>query len=79
MGRKSSHSVWLLGCLFSFLSLQKQSGLWGSLMIFSGMIGAVVGGLLIDYFKLFKDVAVGAYSAAIFAFIWFYEVCMYVR
>ncbi len=43
-------------------------------MIFSGMLGAVVGGLILDYTKLFKEVAVVAYFLAILAFIWFYEV-----
>ena len=43
-------------------------------MIFAGMIGAVVGGLVLDYSKLFKEVAVVSYSLAIVSFIWFYEV-----
>ncbi len=43
-------------------------------MIFSGMIGAVVGGLILDYSKRFKEVAVVSYSLAILSFIWFYEV-----
>lgn len=53
---------------------QKESGLWGSLMIFCGMLGALIGGLILDYSKLFKEVAILSYSFAIFAFIWFYEV-----
>ena len=54
--------------------LQKATGLWGSLMIFSGMIGAFLAGLVIDFTKAFKEVAVVSYSLAILAFIWFYEV-----
>lgn len=54
--------------------LQKESGLWGALMIFSGMIGATLGGIILDFSKLFKEVAVVSYSLAILSFIWFYEV-----
>lgn len=43
-------------------------------MIFSGMVGAVLAGLVLDYTKLFKEVAVVAYTLAILSFIWFYEV-----
>ena len=43
-------------------------------MIFLGMLGAVVGGLILDYSKLFKEFAVLSYTMAIFSFIWFYEV-----
>ncbi len=52
----------------------RDSGLWGALMIFSGLVGATCGGLLIDYFKLFKEVAVISFSAALLCLTWFLEV-----
>jgi uncharacterized membrane protein YeaQ/YmgE (transglycosylase-associated protein family) len=58
---------------------QKESGLWGSLMIFCGMIGALIGGLILDYTKLFKEFAILSYFMAILSFIWFYEVSSWVR
>lgn len=45
-------------------------------MIFSGLIGATCGGLIIDYLKLFKDVAVVSFSAALLCLVWFVEVSM---
>lgn len=44
-------------------------------MIFVGMIGAVVSSVVLDYSKLFKEVAVVSYSFSVLSFIWFYEVC----
>lgn len=44
-------------------------------MIFSGLVGATCGGLIIDYFKLFKEVAVVSFSLALLCLIWFLQVC----
>ena len=52
----------------------RASGLWGALMIFSGLVGATCGGLLIDYFKLYKEVAVVSLSVALLCLAWFLEV-----
>lgn len=52
----------------------KESGLWGSLMIFCGMVGATIAGLLIDYTKKFKEITVISLSMAILCYIWFMEV-----
>ncbi len=38
------------------------------------MIGATLGGIVLDYTKRFKEVAVVAYSLATLSLIWFYEV-----
>ena len=54
--------------------VQMETGLWGSLMIFSGMVGALLAGFLLDHTKLFKEVTVMSYSMAILCIIWFYEV-----
>ena len=43
-------------------------------MIFSGMLGAFIASLVLDYTKLFKEVAVVTYGCAIFSMVWFYEV-----
>ena len=43
-------------------------------MIFCGMVGALFAGLILDYTKFFKGVAVTTYALAILSFIWFYEV-----
>ena len=56
------------------LLFQRQSGLWGALAIFSGLVGATCGGLLIDFFKLFKEVAVVSLSLAMLCLIWFIQV-----
>ena len=61
-------------CLPSPFALQKDAGLWGALMIFCGMAGATIAGLVIDYTKWYKDVAVVSLTMAILCFIWFYEV-----
>lgn len=53
---------------------QRQSGLWGSLMIFCGLVGATLAGLLIDFTKKFKEVAVCSLSLALLCLIWFTEV-----
>ena len=54
---------------------QTDAGLWGALMIFCGLVGATLAGLLIDYTKLFKDIAVVSLGFALLSFIWFTEVC----
>jgi len=51
-----------------------ETGLWGSIMIFSGMVGALLAGFLLDYTKLFKEVAVVSYAMATICIVWFYEV-----
>ena len=58
--------------------LQKESGLWGSLMIFCGLVGATIAGLLIDHTKKFKEITVATLTMAILCLIWFMEVstCM---
>ena len=43
-------------------------------MIFCGLLGATCGGLIIDHFKLFKEVAVVSFSLALLCLIWFVEV-----
>ena len=43
-------------------------------MIFCGLIGATCAGFIIDYFKIFKEVAVVSFSLAILSMIWFVEV-----
>ena len=43
-------------------------------MIFCGMVGATIAGLLIDYTKKFKEIAVVSFSVAILCLIWFMEV-----
>ena len=39
-----------------------------------GLVGAVIGGLILDYTKLFKEVAVVCMGSAILCLIWFAEV-----
>ena len=63
-----------LSLSLSFLLSQKESGLWGSLMIFCGLVGATIAGLLIDYTKKFKEITVVTLSLAILCLIWFTEV-----
>ena len=43
-------------------------------MIFAGLIGATIAGLIIDYTKKYKEVAVVTLSIALLCFIWFTEV-----
>lgn len=43
-------------------------------MIFCGLIGATIAGLLIDYTKRFKEITVVSLSMAILCLIWFMEV-----
>ncbi len=43
-------------------------------MIFSGLVGATGAGLILDYFKLFKEVAVVFLSLGMLSFVWFLEV-----
>lgn len=52
----------------------EDSGLWGALMVFCGLIGATIAGLVIDFTKLFKEVAVVALGFALLCFVWFFEV-----
>jgi len=56
---------------------QKDAGLWGALMIFLGLVGATIAGLIIDYTKKFKEVAVISLTMAILCLIWFMEVSGY--
>lgn len=42
-------------------------------MVFSGLVGATCAGLIIDFFKLFKEVAVISFSLAMLCLIWFIE------
>lgn len=42
-------------------------------MVFSGLVGATCAGLIIDFFKLFKEVAVVSLSLGMLCFIWFTE------
>lgn len=51
-----------------------ESALWGAVMIFCGVVGATIVGVIIDYTKLFKEVAVVSLSLAVICFIWFFEV-----
>ncbi|CAI8033190.1 Uncharacterized protein B0416.5 [Geodia barretti] len=51
-----------------------DAGLWGALMIFCGLVGATLAGLLIDFTKLFKEVAVVSLGLGILSFVWFTEV-----
>ena len=43
-------------------------------MIFCGLVGATIAGLLIDYTKRFKEITVVTLSLAILCLIWFTEV-----
>ena len=43
-------------------------------MIFCGLVGATLAGLLIDFTKLFKEVAVVSLGLGILSFVWFTEV-----
>ena len=43
-------------------------------MIFLGLVGATIAGLIIDYTKKFKEVAVITLAMAILCLIWFMEV-----
>ena len=43
-------------------------------MIFCGLVGATIAGLLIDYTKKFKEITVITLSLAILCLIWFMEV-----
>ena len=44
---------------------QEDAGLWGALMIFLGLVGATIAGLIIDCTKKFKEVAVITLAMAI--------------
>ena len=54
--------------------MQQDVGLWGSLLVFCGLVGATVAAILIDYTKLFKEIGVVAFTFAIACLIWFVEV-----
>ena len=43
-------------------------------MVFCGLIGATIAGLVIDHTKLFKEVAVVSLGSALLCFVWFFEV-----
>ena len=43
-------------------------------MVFCGLVGATIAGLVIDYTKLYKEVAVVTLACATFCFAWFFEV-----
>lgn len=49
-------------------------GLWASLLIFCGLIGATLAGLLIDRTKKFKEIGIASYTCGVIIFIWFIEV-----
>ena len=55
---------------------QRDAGLWGSLMIFLGLIGSTIAGLIADYTKKFKEIAVFTLAMAILCMIWFMEVSL---
>ena len=46
-------------------------------MIFLGLIGATIAGLIADYTKKFKEIAVFTFAMAIFCMIWFMEVSLF--
>ena len=48
-------------------------------MVFCGLVGATIAGLLIDYTKKFKEIAVVTLSLAILCLIWFTEVTKYLK
>ena len=48
-------------------------------MIFCGLIGATIAGLLIDYTKRFKEIAVVSLSMTILGLIWFTEVAVVIK
>ncbi len=56
------------------LTLQRESGLWGALMIFFGLGGATVAGIIIDYTKMYKDVSVVSMGFAVLSLVWFMQV-----
>ena len=43
-------------------------------MIFCGMVGATIAGLIIDYTKRYKDITVVTLGVAILCMVWFMEV-----
>ena len=45
-------------------------------MNFCGLVGAVIGGLIMDYTKLLKEFAVVCLGIADLCLIWFMEVCI---
>ncbi len=51
--------------------LQEKSGLWGALMVFIGLVGATIGGVVIDFTKLYKEVTVVVFSLALLFYIAF--------
>ena len=59
--------------------LQRDSGLWGALMIFCGLVGATIAGIIIDYTKKFKEVSVISVAFSVLCFVWFMEVGNNVR
>ena len=61
------------------LSLQKAAGLWGSLLIVFGVIGATLSGLLISRTKLYKEIGMVCLSCTILTLICFVEVQLHVH
>jgi len=59
--------------------LQRASGLWGALMVFVGLVGATIGGVVLDMTKLYKEVTVVTLSLGLICFIWFVQVCVCVH
>jgi hypothetical protein len=47
-------------------------------MIFCGLVGATIAGLLIDYTKKFKEITVVTLALAILCLIWFTEVTLHI-
>ncbi len=43
-------------------------------MIFFGLGGATVAGIIIDYTKMYKDVSIVSIGCAIISLVWFMEV-----
>ena len=43
-------------------------------MIFFGLVGATLAGIIIDYTKLFKEVSVVSIAFAVLSFVWFMQV-----
>lgn len=56
------------------LPLQKAAGLWGSLLIIFGVIGATLSGVLISRTKLYKEIGMVCLFCTILTLICFVEV-----
>ena len=60
----------MLGCFYT----QQTVGIWGSIMIFCGLFGATVTGIVLDQTKWFKQIGVFNLTLALVSMIWFVEV-----